>query len=170
MTTKVNKLVEQNKNLVYFVIRKWFKTKAEDEDFFQEGFIGLWEAAKSYDDTKGRFSTYAVSIIKNKLYDVLRRENCIKRKSDNVIFISFNDDSNKIEEEIGDGKEYNEQLYLREIWKELEEQDRVILQKRIALKTINNIADNLNISERTTKRRLKKAREKFIEKYNKEMM
>ena len=169
MTTEINRFVEQNKNLVHFVIRKWFKLRSEDEDLFQEGLIGLWEAAKSYDKTKGQFSTYAVAIIRNKLYNVLRKENCIKRREGNVLFISLNDDNN-IENEIADNESIEERICVREIWKDLEEQDRTILQRRVTLKTVEDIADSLHLSKRTTQRKLKKAKENFIEKYNKEVM
>ena len=169
MTTEINRFVEQNKNLVHFVIRKWFKLRTEDEDFFQEGLIGLWEAAKSYDKTKGQFSTYAVAIIRNKLSSALRKENCIKRREGNVLFISFNDDNN-IEDEIADNESIEERICVREIWKDLEEQDRTILRQRITLKTVEDIAESLHLSKRTTQRKLKKAKENFIEKYNKEVM
>lgn len=73
MKTKeeIDLLVEENLQLVKFVINR----KHQDivrrvkylnlyEDFYQEGCIGLYQAAKKFDESKGfKFSTYAVQQI-----------------------------------------------------------------------------------------------------------
>lgn len=73
MKTKeeVDLLVEENLQLVNFVINR----KHQDivrrvkylnlyEDFYQEGCIGLYQAAKKFDENKGyKFSTYAVQLV-----------------------------------------------------------------------------------------------------------
>lgn len=60
-------LVEDNVNLVYYLIRKYYPTLINDEDIIQIGMVGLCEAAKRWDSNKSKFSTYAGSWIKNEI-------------------------------------------------------------------------------------------------------
>ncbi|MGL5717746.1 MAG: sigma-70 family RNA polymerase sigma factor [Paraclostridium sp.] len=73
MRTKeeVEIMVEENVGLVKFTINKYFHegVKIHDtqaDDIFQEGMIGLFSAAKTFDETRGvKFTTYAVRAISN---------------------------------------------------------------------------------------------------------
>ncbi|WP_277680159.1 sigma-70 family RNA polymerase sigma factor [Gracilibacillus dipsosauri] len=44
-------------------------------EFYQEGLIALWDAYRSYDYTRGKFTTYAYFIIQNRLKDLIRKKN-----------------------------------------------------------------------------------------------
>lgn len=73
MTTEY--LVEQNLRLIDYVINKYTNesyTKAnpvlDREDLEQIGAIGLINAARNWDESKGNFATYAVTCIKNSIY------------------------------------------------------------------------------------------------------
>lgn len=65
----VQQLVENNINLVYFVINKHYPTFRQDEDIIQCGKLGLCQAANTWDDEKGAFSTYATRCIINEIID-----------------------------------------------------------------------------------------------------
>lgn len=73
MKTKeeVEKLVEENIWLVTYVMNKYFGSGVMihnelRDDIFQEASIGLFKAAKSFDESKGiKFSTYASKVISN---------------------------------------------------------------------------------------------------------
>ncbi|MGO0861661.1 sigma-70 family RNA polymerase sigma factor [Clostridioides difficile] len=59
-----NKLVEDNINLVHFIINKHFKYFLRkypylQEDLFQEGSIGLYKSTCYFDENRGKFSTIA---------------------------------------------------------------------------------------------------------------
>ena len=59
-------LVEQYKNFVRSLIPKYEQEKVEYDDLVQEGFIGLINAIRNFDYTKGyKFSSYAYVVIKN---------------------------------------------------------------------------------------------------------
>ncbi|MCC0697427.1 sigma-70 family RNA polymerase sigma factor [Clostridioides sp. ES-S-0048-02] len=63
-----NKLVEDNIDLVHFIINKYFKYFLGrypylQEDLFQEGSIGLYKATFCFDESKGKFSTIAFQYI-----------------------------------------------------------------------------------------------------------
>lgn len=74
-----NKLVEANMRLVYKLANDlwgWAKTKhmGEYDDLVSEGMVGLINAAKSWDDTKGvKFSTFAYSCIRNEMVDAVKK-------------------------------------------------------------------------------------------------
>ncbi len=55
------------------------------DDAAQEGIIKMWQVAKYYNSDKGSFSTYACTVINNKVMDVAKFE---KRRAQH--FISFN--------------------------------------------------------------------------------
>ena len=68
-----NKLVEDNINLVYFLINKYYPSFRGNEDVEQEGMIGLCKAAKTFDDSKGtQFSTYATMCVLNQIREFFR--------------------------------------------------------------------------------------------------
>lgn len=60
-------LVEDNMNLVYYLINKYYPTYLHDDDIIQEGMVGLCKAANSYDSSKSKFSTYASCCILNQI-------------------------------------------------------------------------------------------------------
>lgn len=59
--------IEDNMNLVYFLIHKYYPTFIHDEDIIQCGMIGLCKAVDCWDDTKCKFSTYARKCILNEI-------------------------------------------------------------------------------------------------------
>lgn len=70
---EVDKLVQDNQGLVYHVARKSFCSRFGDEDLIQCGFIGLWNAAKVWDEERP-FSSFACICIRNAMLDYLRGE------------------------------------------------------------------------------------------------
>ena len=75
MRMSKQKLIEDNMNLVYFVIHKYYPSFSKDEDLIQEGFWGLCKAADMYDESKGfKFSTYATKAIHGHLKWYFRRQ------------------------------------------------------------------------------------------------
>lgn len=79
---RVNDLVENNLRLVSYVIKKYYSTHIGDDDAFQFGSIGLMRAAKTYDVSRGSFSTYAVYFIRGAIKNSIRDKYAKKRKGD----------------------------------------------------------------------------------------
>ena len=75
----------ENEALVYHVLHKKFPMSRFDDDFQQIARLGLWKACLRYDETKGKFSTYAVPAIENEIKMELRK------KSRKPIEISLDD-------------------------------------------------------------------------------
>lgn len=75
----INQFVVDNMSLVPFTIKKYFGITKDFEDLCSIGYIALIKAAKSFDETKTKFSTYASRCIRNEiLTKYFRKENKIK--------------------------------------------------------------------------------------------
>ena len=75
----------KNEALVCHVLNKKFPMNRFDDDFQQIARLGLWKACLRYDETKSKFSTYAVPAIENEIKMELRK------KSRKPIEISLDD-------------------------------------------------------------------------------
>lgn len=68
-------LFEQNKNLVYYCVKKLNPPDHEYEDCVQEGLLGLWKVCGTFDESKGfKFATYAVPSIDGIIRRYLREK------------------------------------------------------------------------------------------------
>ena len=75
-------LIEDNMNLVYFLIHRYYPTYITDEDIVQWGMVGLCKAADSWDESKSTFSTFASKAILNEIgMEFKRRKKQIKALS-----------------------------------------------------------------------------------------
>lgn len=66
----------EDEKLVYYCYNRLDKNHfvtSNKDDLIQEGFIGLMNAKKTYDESKNiKFSTYAISCIKNSMSNYIR--------------------------------------------------------------------------------------------------
>ena len=62
-----DQLIEENMNLVYYLVHRYYPTFGQDEDVIQEGMIGLIKAADTFDESKSKFSAYASVCILNQI-------------------------------------------------------------------------------------------------------
>ena len=87
---------------LFSVIKNLINDREEAEDVLQEVFIKIWKNIDSYNESKGRFYTWAVNISRNSTIDKLRSKNFNNSKknlsSDN--FVHLLDDSNKLTNKI----------------------------------------------------------------------
>lgn len=73
------KLVEENKGLVWCIVKRFLHRGVEAEDLFQIGNIGLLKAIDKFDlSFDVRFSTYAVPMISGEIKRFLRDDGMIK--------------------------------------------------------------------------------------------
>ena len=78
MTKEQQKLIEDNHNLIYGVLKEY---NLDREDWYDIAAIGLCKAAISYDNSIGEFSTLAYRYIHNEILHEYRRMSTTKRKS-----------------------------------------------------------------------------------------
>lgn len=79
-----DKLILENINLVYYVLKK-LNLYNQREDFFDLGVIGLIKGVKSFDHKKGfKLNTYLYTCIKNEILIYLRKKriDCISLNED----------------------------------------------------------------------------------------
>ena len=67
----VEALINKHVGLVEWVASRHFSTYKEDQDLFQCGLIGLWEAAETWTG-KGKFPAYARVCINHNMLDYIR--------------------------------------------------------------------------------------------------
>ena len=70
-----HQLVEENMNLVYFVVNQYYPNFRCDQDIVQSGMLGLCKAAATWDESKSKFSTYATKCIRNEINLEFQRRN-----------------------------------------------------------------------------------------------
>ena len=73
MTEEQKKLVEENMNLVYFTLSRYYPWLLQDEDVRSVGMIGLMIAAQNWEPSRGKFSTFAVKVIKREISNEWRK-------------------------------------------------------------------------------------------------
>lgn len=84
-------LIENNKKLIWNTIKAMnlYETKLySNEDYFSIGVNGLIRAVNTYDNNKGKFSTYAVTCIRTDLQQMLRHEQT-KGRADGMTTVSY---------------------------------------------------------------------------------
>lgn len=73
---ELEKSINENENLIHQILKKYkgiVNYSAFDyEDLFQEAVEGFIKAYKTYDKSKGEFSTYATTVIRNKIANFIK--------------------------------------------------------------------------------------------------
>ncbi|MCM3594673.1 sigma-70 family RNA polymerase sigma factor [Metabacillus idriensis] len=81
-------LVKKHQNMIYFHI-KHLNIMQHHEEYHQIGLIALWHASKTYDGSKGAFSTYLYHCIKGRMLNEMNKQN---RRHENEELRDHHDD------------------------------------------------------------------------------
>jgi len=151
-----NQLIEDNMNLVYYLIHKYYPTYANDEDIVQAGMLGLCKAADSFDESKSMFSTYASRCILNAIKHEFRN----RKKHQGVLSLDYpvSDDEGK-EVSFGDlcvGDEDVEFVDLAGFNDKLTPMEQEIVKLRKQGLTIHEIGKRIGREQSTVSRKLRK--------------
>lgn len=162
-----NILAEENMKLVYFVVNKFVNTGISREELTSIGLVGYTKALNTYNtEKKAKFSTYAVTCIKNEILYFLRKE---KKHRDNSILsgnlINEDDEGNLLSLEDILTNEMNDEIsienatllkedieILRDAIKKLSERDQFIIINRFGLNggkilTQTKVGERLGMSQ-----------------------
>lgn len=97
-------LIEENKGLVRAISRSYFLAGGEQDDLYQEGMIGLLDAIKNFDLSRGgfdshEFKAFASVCIKRQILDAIKHANTQKNQALNnyVSFTQKNSDDEEFE-------------------------------------------------------------------------
>lgn len=103
----IEELIESYSGVIRSICRKYYLAGGSEDDLFQEGMIGLFEAYNSYDKSKGDFESesfkaFAILCIKRQIIDALKRANAKKNAPlNNYVSFSredFSSDDNTLDE------------------------------------------------------------------------
>lgn len=158
--TNENDLINKYSNLVKSIAFLYKNTGIPIEDLTQEGLIGLLEARKRYDSEKGAsFSTYASFWIKNRMLSLISKE--IKQNAGAEYNDSTSIDSNlesPVEKAYLENKK-SKQLSLPDDMPDIEKQ--ILKLSFVEKKSLNEIANLLNLSREKTRQLKSKAMRRF---------
>lgn len=77
----INSLLNNYKQLVVLISRKYYLLGGESEDIIQEGMIGLFKAINTFDNTRSEhFKNYATKVVEREIISAIRRENANKNR------------------------------------------------------------------------------------------
>jgi RNA polymerase sigma factor (sigma-70 family) len=157
MTKQQQQLVEDNMNLVYFVLHDKFRRFVHDEDLVQTGMLALCNAGKQYDETRGSFSTYAYKSIYLAICSELNRRN--KHRDADIISLDYvitNDEGGKTT--LGDlivGEPDIDYVDISDLCNKLSPLDKQILELREQGLTTRQIEKKIGFSRTYVSQRLR---------------
>ncbi len=158
---KIQQLINENINLVYYIIRKYYSTFVGDEDIIQCGMVGLCKAANTWDEDKSTFSTYAGKCIRNEINHEFRD----RKKHIGVLSLDY-EYSNDSEEDITlkdmvVGQDDVDYVDINFIYQNLNPLECEIVDcKRNGL-TTTEIANQLGCSKKTVATKLRRIKSKI---------
>lgn len=161
------KLINENMNLVYFVINKYYPSLRGDEDIIQAGMLGLCMAADKFDESKSQFSTYASSCISGQIVKEIRR----RAKHNGVLSLDYEYNTEEDTTTLADMVEGYTDLDVIEyanisaFTDTLSERDYEIFELSKEGLTVTQIGETLGISNQSVSARLRVIKLKW-RKYN----
>ena len=67
-------VLNDHENIIYHLINK-YRIRDSEQEFYQEGTITLWKAMETYDEKRGKFSSYAYFLIDKAFLSMIRTRN-----------------------------------------------------------------------------------------------
>lgn len=154
-------LVEENMNLVYFTIHKFYSYLAKDEDIIQVGMIGLCNAVKSFDESKSAFGNYAVCCIRNAInYELRKRKKQIPTLSLEYEVLDANGKADNLIDLLV-GEEDIPYMDLNGFYSQLDSLEKEIYQLRQEGMSVTDVAKTLKVSRDTVYQRMRKMKLKW---------
>jgi RNA polymerase sigma factor (sigma-70 family) len=127
-------LFYKNQNLVHSIVHKRFYNHPDKEDITQVGFIGLYKAAKSFNPSKSKFSTYATYCITNEIFAFIK-----KNKKNKVEYLD--------ERSIIDYRAPDYEVRLEDMFPWITDKEMEILKMRLNRMKCSEIAKKYNCSK-----------------------
>lgn len=173
LSEEQQKLVEDNMNLVFYYLHK----KNIPMDLCDVGFISLCKAAKAYNkDSKFKFATFALKVIKNDYAMLIRNQEKVKFEQTQVslhqVIYSSSDEDIYLIDTISSESKIDKDLILDELITNLRDymgtlplRDQIIISDYLADITQRETANKLNVSQAQVSRLRKKLFAKFKSEY-----
>lgn len=173
----INKAIEENTPLVYYIIRKYFPTFIHDDDIIQSGLIGLWKSLIHFDNTKNiKFATFATKVIMNHINLEIKKRRKSRLDISMYTSVSGTSDDNDLEihdsmsdnlSGVHDYSTYELEQCLRS--DKFTEKERTVLVYKYRGYTQKKIGDKMGTSQPQISRIEKNIRTKFKKLYGEEI-
>ena len=163
-------LLERCRSMVVRMANSLAANSADAEDYAQEGLLGLLAAANSYQRNFGEhaasFRTYAYRCIRNRMQNAYRKDHAQLRLSGS----SLDDPDAALSEQLSDGADSPEQAFLNkervsELYTALKDvlskQEMDVLSEAACGYSYREIAERLQISEKSVDNAMQRARRKL---------
>ena len=178
-----NEILEKYKDTVVKISRGYFIIGGELEDIIQEGMIGLYKAIKNFSKNKNAtFKTFAIMCIKHQIQTAIKKANTKKNLplSNSVSLQSFSEKSeedeflpvNLIFQVSPDEKIINRENYkylVSAIKKTLSKKEFEVLKYYLRGYTYKEIADFLNLNQKSIDNSLSRIKNKLKNIHNEAM-
>lgn len=170
-------ILEQNERRIYYHI---FKLRIDDphKEYYQEGLCAMWNAYETYKPDKGPMSTYFNFVIRNRLIDLLRKQKRLSIVNQQIIRLETSriDNGNRLRKS-GSSMPESDEIPVKdqELWSEVRsvltaKQWRWLKLYIFMDMSINEVANNENISVEAVKSRGRQVRKKLNKKGFKEKL
>ncbi len=118
----INKLVENYASLIRGICRRFYLVGGTSEDLYQEGMIGLLEAFRKFDESRGTvgddsFKKFATTCIKRQMLDAIKHANTKKNQplNSSVPILRKNEEDDEFEiSELGTASDPEELFIVKE--------------------------------------------------------
>lgn len=173
----IEQVLNNHKQLVNFVTRKYFLVGGDSDDLLQEGMIALYKAINSFDVKKGvTFATYAKTIIEHTIINAIKSDSSNKNTMLNNSYgltnqgqISFNDEfelgdmiaSNDLTPEVQVISTEQAKDIIKQIKSCLSSYELKILKLYLNGLSYTQIASNLNVGQKSVDNALNRIKNKL---------
>lgn len=156
----LNLLIDDYGRLIYAVINSILNTNYDKESIdecFDDVLLNIWNNIDCFDNKKGNFKSWIISISKFKAIDYKRKNNKFVQKIND--FPSNIHDKENVEEDFIISEERAE---VAELFKNLNQQDRIIFIRRyLNEESIDDIARSMNLSKDYIYNRISRGKKKL---------
>lgn len=162
-----NALVRRYSKTVSAVSRNYFSDALTDDDWFQEGMLGLLYAVHSFDESmSASFSTYASVCIRNRLNSVWKKANNTKNAPLNKSISLSSADVPSVESpEENYIKNEDFRLFSEGFTRLLSKTERRVMSYYLAGYSYDETADKLGITKKSVDNALSRAKKKLKKLY-----
>ncbi len=131
----------------------------DDDDLFQEGFLGLLDAVKAYDDSKGKFQSFAEVCIVNRMKNAIKKASGGLSVAEDYDFEQLTDET-ALTEDYVILKERNSELY-KKLENLLSKKELAVLRLYLEGLSYKQIAAKLSIPLKSVDNSLSRSKQKL---------
>lgn len=166
MTEQQKELVTNHHNLIYFVINNMH---LPEDEYYDIVAIALCEAAIKYDDSKGKFSTFAVNMCQNVVKNHIKSMYGTKKRGVSVLLPTGGeiDNSSVVKGKHASEYDFTSDICAREfldyfVQHKLTEREQKVLTYVLNSVPYRTIGEKMNISTGTVVNTLKSVQRKYV--------